>query len=83
MMCFAIELMLIRETSIEDAFLKASALGTIAWAQAEAGLLDDALNTAERIDDARDKAWALGNIAEAQAKAGLVDDALKTAARIE
>ena len=52
-------------------------------AQAEAGLLDDALNTAERIDDACRKAMALHSIAMAQAKAGLMDDALKTAARIE
>ena len=69
---------------------RASALGDIATAFAEAGhsvnaknTFANALRTAQKIKDARDRPFALLKIVSAQTKVDLFPDALRTAQKIE
>ena len=55
---------------IEDPGAKASAYGSIAWAQATAGDIEGAIATAEHIRLAEKRAFDLCHIAEAQAETG-------------
>jgi RNA polymerase sigma factor (sigma-70 family) len=62
---------------------KDSTLRVIAWEQAKAGDVEEALKTAETISTAHELDTALGGIAPAQAKAGDMKGALETLGRIK
>ena len=50
-------------------------LSIVAEVQAEAGDIDDALETVQSIEDATERTWAMSTIAAAQADDGDIDGA--------
>ncbi|MFA0732235.1 MAG: hypothetical protein BKPUNTRY_001782, partial [Candidatus Fervidibacter sp.] len=67
----------------EDAWDRSWALRFIAYAMAEAGQFDRALQVAQKIEDARVRSEALRDIAYAMAKAGQFDLAVEVAETID